>query len=504
MRADRANRFIIACLLGVAFLSAGIVCQNPIYAAEAAKPAETKQELPSLPEVAPPPEQKISPIEPETVERAARGFERGLQGIGTRISDTFGRWVGANIFLGVTWLGLIACLLALVLVSIVDGLVRRSIDRRLQRLSSAGKALAWMALFLEALSKPLSLFIWAYGIYGALSLVLIQLHPGAGGHFLRTVAARAADIGGSVAIIWLAYRLVVLSDVRIKARAAASDSKIDQLLVGIVGRTLRIVIILIGGVILVQNVTGIQMGPLIASLGLGGLAIALAAKESVANLLGTLTIIFDKPFQIGDQVVIDKYEGTVDSVGFRSTRIRTPDGHLLAIPNSKMVDSPLQNVGRRSNIRWSTNIGLSYDTPPAKVRRAIEILEDTLRDHEGMREELPPRIHFNAFKEGTLNIAIVAWYHPPVWWDYQDWLQKTCMEILERFDQEGIRLATPSQVIQLPPEVFKLLEIQKLKGEIRAVDESAKMPERGKEPSESSGVAREGESEPQWSDDPRR
>lgn len=209
---------------------------------------------------------------------------------------------------------------------------------------------------------------------------------------------------------------------------------------------------------------------LVASFGIGGLAIALAAKESVANFLGALTIIFDKPFRIGDQILIDKYDGTVESVGFRSTRIRTGDGNLLSMPNSKIIDSPLQNVQQRANILWRTTIGISYETPPDKVRRAIEILEEILQNHEGMRQDLPPRVFFDAFKDSSLNIAIWAWYHPPNGWDYHAWLQKTCMEILERFASEGIRFALPTQVLRLPFDDKRQFELRMLKGEQTEAD----------------------------------
>jgi MscS family membrane protein len=364
-------------------------------------------------------------------------------------------WMNSQVVLGLTWLNLTACLLALLLVGVLDRFVHNRLKRQVRRLSLDKERTPWVALLLDAFSGPLSLFIWAYGTYGALFILLAQIEESPGVASLRTVAGKAADVGGFVAIIWLAYRLVVVSDTHTKAWAAESQSGIDQLFVGIVGKSLRIAIILIGSIIVVQNVTGIQMGPLIASLGLGGLAIALAAKDSVANLLGALTIIFDKPFQIGDHVIIDKYEGTVDSVGFRSARIRTADGHLVSIPNSRIIDSPLQNVGRRPNIRWSTAIGLSYDNSPYKVRRALEILEEILHDHEGMNEDMPPRVYLTGFKDWSLNIAIQAWYHPPVWWEYQAWVQEICMEILERLDKEGIQFALPVQMVHLPGEEKK-------------------------------------------------
>jgi MscS family membrane protein len=457
------RRFVLAAGLLVALI---FVLAHPgvCPAQVTVPPPRTKQEKASSTSILPSPE-KVSPIHPEMIEGAVQKLEHEVQDIGSKASQTLGRWLGLNVFLGVTWLSLIVCLLVLLLVGILDHLARTLIERRVRTLSTTRKSLAWMALVLDALSKPLSLFIWVYGIYGALSISLVQLRYTPGLEFLPGKAGKAADIGGAIAIIWLIYRLAVLSDVRVKTWAGASHSKIDQLLVGIVGKSLRIVIVLIGSIMVIQNLTGIQMGPLIASLGLGGLAIALAAKDSVANFLGTLTIIFDKPFQIGDQVAIDKYEGIVESVGFRSTRIRTADGHLLSMPNSKMIDSPLQNVGRRPNIRWFTNIGISYETPPEKVRRAVEIIEEILRDHEGMREDFPPRIFFDAFKDWSLNISIRAWYHPPEQWAYQAWLQETCMEILQRFHSEGIRFALPAKTLRLANGDKGQSELQMLKGE---------------------------------------
>ncbi len=470
MLATKKSR-LIACLLTVVayVLAAPSVCltQSP----GGAEPTKVHEETAPSPTVLLPPSEEISPIQTETIEKAGQKIEQKIEDIGNKASHSLVPWVGQDIVMGISWLSLVLCLLALLLVGVVDRIVRAWMERRVRALSPTDKPVPWTALVLEAFSKPLSLFIWAYGLFGALSIVLVQMPKNARPDLLKSVAGTGADIAGSVAVIWVAYRLVVLSDVRIKEWAGVRPSKIDQLLVGIVGKTLRIAVVILGSIMVIQNVTGIQMGPLIASLGLGGLAIALAGKDSVANFFGTLTIIFDKPFQIGDQIVIDKFEGTVESVGFRSTRIRTDEGNLLSMPNSKVIDSPLTNVGRRRSIRWVANIGISYETRPDKVRRAVEILEEILHDHEGMRDDLPPRVFFNAFKDWSLNITVQAWYHPPTWWDYQAWLQKTCMEILERFGAEGIRFALPSQVMHMPDEERRPFEVRVLKGESAESDE---------------------------------
>jgi MscS family membrane protein len=221
------------------------------------------------------------------------------------------------------------------------------------------------------------------------------------------------------------------------------------MLVPLIGKTLRIFIIAIGGMMVIQNLTGLQIGPLLASLGIGGLAIALAAKDSIANFFGTLTILFDKPFQVGDRIKINDFDGSVENVGFRSTRIRLLNGHLVSIPNEKVVNSEVANITQRPNIRWLTQIGITYDTPPEKVREAVDILRSILKDHEGMDPELPPRVHFDGFNEWNLNITVVAWYHPPEWWDFQAWLQTTCLQILERFNAAGIDFAFPTRTLHM-------------------------------------------------------
>jgi MscS family membrane protein len=160
--------------------------------------------------------------------------------------------------------------------------------------------------------------------------------------------------------------------------------------------------------------------------------------------------------------VIDNYDAVVESVGFRSSRIRTLNGHLVFIPNEKIVSSSLENIGRRPHIRWLTNIGITYDTPPEKVERAAQIIREILENHEGMKEDFPPRVYFNGFNDWSLNILVIAWYHPPNYWDYQAWLQRTCLQIMQRFEAEGIDFAFPSKTIYLANDDKRQLKLQVL------------------------------------------
>jgi len=160
-------------------------------------------------------------------------------------------------------------------------------------------------------------------------------------------------------------------------------------------------------------------------------------------------ILGDKPFEVGDRVVVAGHDGPVEGVGFRSSKIRTLDGHLVTVPNSEIVNASVQNIGKRPYIRRLANITITYDTPPEKVERAIAIVKDVLQDHEGMNTDFPPRVFFNDFNDCSLNILMIYWYHPPDYWKYQEFSQGVNMAILKRFNAEGIEFAFPTQTIYL-------------------------------------------------------
>jgi MscS family membrane protein len=413
----------------------------------------------------PSPNESPVPLQTEKLDQAGKMLGKKIDEVGKGASRKVGKWITAKAFWGISWLKLISCLLLLVLVVLVERMVRYFLLRKLQLQSEDKRAVQWWRLFLKALSKPLSLFIRIYGVYWALSPILGYFNAADGSNYVHHVASKVADLGGTVALFWFIYRFVNVVDLQLRKWAAQTESTIDDMLVPLVGRTLRVFILIIGGIMVVQNMTGIEVGPLIASLGIGGLAFALAGKDSIANFLGSLTILLDKPFQVGERIAIDSYDGFVENVGFRSTRVRTLAGHLVSIPNEKIINSTLENIGKRPYLRWQTNLTITYDTPPEKVERAVHIVEGILENHEGMREDLPPRVYFNAFNDWSLNIAVFAWYHPPNYWDYQAWIQKTCLEIMRRFKEEGIEFAFPSQTVYHVNEE-KHLELQVLRDKI--------------------------------------
>lgn len=398
--------------------------------------------------ILPLPGEKLSPVEAEHIEKAAQTVGKKVNEIEFKLGLKWGAWVWTEAFFGITWFKILVLMLGLALVFLMERVIRWLIDKRLRRVVDERREPSWNEVILDAASKPLSLFIIVYGLYATISQLFDHLDRFGLGNAVRSVTGGLTDLLGTVTVLWLFYRLLYSLEAPLR-RQVYSEKGVDTLLVTLVGKSLRLFVVVLGMIFLIQNLTGLQLGPLLASLGLGGLAVALAAKDSISNFFGTLTIIFDNSYQVGEHIKLDKYEGVVESIGFRSTRIRTPDGALVSIPNEKAVNSGVENVGRRTTIRWHTNVGLRYDTPSEKVFRAVEIISEILNDPNHMGSETPPRVFFDDFKESSLNITIFVWYQPVVWWQFMAWRQDRCLKIIQEFEREGIEFAYPVGAIAL-------------------------------------------------------
>ena len=402
-------------------------------------------------------ERKLAPVK----ETAGKKIESLAEGAASRM----GGWVNVQVIAGIPLFKLILTLLILLLVVVIERLARSVVDRHRKAVVQSGRQKTIRDYFIEATARPLSLLIWTYGVYGAVSPLFTCFAAPDGANLVYVVVRKAADVGTAVAIIWFVFRLVDIVDIRLKQWSSSTENTIDDMMAPLLGKTLRLFIVVIGGILIVRNLTGVDIGPLLASLGVGGIAVALAAKDSIANFFGTLTIFFDRPFQVGQRVVIDKTDGTIESVGFRSTRIRTLDGHLVTVPNEGLVNMPIENISLRPHIRWLNNLTITYDTPPEKMERAVAVLREILDNHEGMHPDYPPRVYFNGFNDWSLNILMAVWYHPANYWDMQEWQQRTCLEILRRFNEEGIDFAFPSQTLYLANEDTRQLKLKMLAGE---------------------------------------
>jgi MscS family membrane protein len=239
----------------------------------------------------------------------------------------------------------------------------------------------------------------------------------------------------------LLAELVILSP---RIEEESLNAQLLRLNARIAGIVLGLVIIFYGA-----NQIGIPLVGVLAGVGVGGLAIALAAQDSLKNLLGSLMIFMDQPYKPGERIVVENHDGFVEHIGLRSTKIQMLDGAITSIPNERMASLDIENIGRRKFIRRKTNITIAYATPPEKIERALGIIKDILHDHEGMRPELPPRVFFNEFNPDSLNIEVSYWYHPPRRWESLAFDERVNLEIVRRFAAAGIEFAFPTSTTYL-------------------------------------------------------
>lgn len=407
------------------------------------------------------PAEPISPVDTEAIDKATETISKRIDTLTRIASDRCGEWIARPVLNGITWVKLLIALFVFILAVATERAIRTVLRWRLERLKRHGMEFSWKGMLLSVVSKPLSALLWIYGAYAALSLLFRHFDTPFGPSFLHEVTKGAANIGGAFAGIWLVYRLIAVLDRYFLEKAESPESKVDHLLANVLGKTIRVVVIIIGGLVILQNVTGVNTGALLASLGIGGLAFALAAKEPLTNIFGTFTILADKPFRVGEWIKIDNYDGFVESVGYRSTRIRTWDGFQVNVPNQRILNTNLENMATRHFTRWRTTIKLPYGISSAKLDRAVEIIRRIVADHECMHPDWPPRVYFTGFDEWTLNIFVSVWYNSTDWWAYYEWLHETCRRIKSQLEEEGIQLAIPPHAVHVEHADGGVMEYEK-------------------------------------------
>lgn len=209
-----------------------------------------------------------------------------------------------------------------------------------------------------------------------------------------------------ISITWLILRLVDYFGLVLMARANRSSSRSDDQLIPFLKEGVKVIIAGVGFLIMLGVAFELDIVSLVTGLGIGGLAFALAAKETLENLLGSFTIFLDKPFSVGDQVKVGSIEGHVESIGFRSTRIRAMDKMLVVLPNKKMVDAELVNESERELRRYKLILHLRRDTPPERVRDLVIGLKEQLFLRIDRAEE--PQVHFKEITASSMDVQAVV------------------------------------------------------------------------------------------------
>jgi len=223
-----------------------------------------------------------------------------------------------------------------------------------------------------------------------------------------------------------------------------TESDFDDQIVPIIRKSIKTIIWIIGVIVALDN-AGYKIGPILAGLGIGGLALAMAAKDTVANIFGGFTIFTDKPFQLKDRIKIDGFDGTVEEIGLRSTRLRLLSGTQVTIPNSEFASGPVENVTREPARKVILNLGLTYDTTPENIEKSIEILKDIAKKHESVKSNY--LVSFNAFGDFSLGILFI--YYIKKSGNILDTQTQINLEILKQFNKNKIDMAFPTQTLEI-------------------------------------------------------
>jgi len=244
---------------------------------------------------------------------------------------------------------------------------------------------------------------------------------------------------GMVVVLGIGRRVgeVIVSAPHISPQSI--DAQLIRVMTRMMGFAASIILLLQGGKHL-----GIPLSSLLAGAGVIGMALALSAQDVLKNVFGSIMLIMDKPFTVGERIKVKHYDGVVEEIGLRSTKVRLLNGHQASIPNEEMAKTDIENIGRRPFIRRVTDIPLSIGISSAKAKKAVEIVQELLKDHEGFNPEFPPRVWLNDFERDHLELRLIYWYHPPDYWKYTAHADKVNRQILDAFEAEGITIALPA------------------------------------------------------------
>ncbi|MEO1258997.1 MAG: mechanosensitive ion channel domain-containing protein [Bacteroidota bacterium] len=348
-----------------------------------------------------------------------KGAQRQFLGLATW------QWVGIGVLLILTWL--FQFVLARILRPMVKWLAKSRYSSPLE-----DKGMLWKVARLSSFV----ILLWLLKS----SLPLLQFTVRANSFIL--VGLEVTRI-----VFWVLLGLSIVNVVMQYALryATLTEHKLDEQLIPILRRMLKIVVVIVG-LIYVLQLLDVNVTALIAGVSIGGLALALAAQDTVKNLIGSAMIFFDKPFQIGDWVSAGGNEGEIVEVGFRSTRIRTVDTTIIAVPNNVIASGAVTNMGVRTMRVFSVTLGVTYDTPPLLLEKFIEGLKQLIESHPKTKKD-NYLVHFRAFGSSSLNIMFRTHLFTTSYPEELQLKEELSFGILRLAEALGVRFAFPTQTL---------------------------------------------------------
>ncbi|RZN14415.1 MAG: mechanosensitive ion channel family protein [Methanosarcinales archaeon] len=301
-------------------------------------------------------------------------------------------------------------------------------------------------LLVKALKNPIGYVIIGIGLVACIHL--LPLPEKIGTTEVSIIINSTSTLLFTLIALFVTFRLIDVLAYYIYKAASSTETKLDKQLVPLLIKILKIVVFILSLLFILQNI-GWEITSLLAGLGIGGLAFALAAQETLSNLFGSFTIFSDRCFRIGDWVKIDDVEGTVEEVGFRSTKIRRFDQALVITPNSKFIKSEVINFSEMKMRRITFNLGVSYETTAKQMTNVVEGIKKIIEDDERFERSFY-MVHFTEFGVYSLDILVYCFTKTTIWNEYLSMREEFNLKIMKLLEELNVEIAYPTQTIQFP------------------------------------------------------
>lgn len=388
---------------------------------------------------------RFSPETVATIENfyTAVAHQKVVQGITeyrnwkTRIKEKMPAWTREDflMFKKGQWLGLIAILILSVAMftivrTLITAIIRLKVKNRSMEMSSDEQF---------ASTQPFGYL--AFGITWLIGVRFLEFDVDMLEGFVR-----ASYILTAFFFVWSALKIVDYISLHFEKRAEATANKFDDVLIPMLKKTSKVIVVAFGILLIAHSLT-FDIASILAGLGIGGVAVALAAKDTISNLFGSVTVIMDRPFQIGDYVILDKgIEGSVEEVGFRSTRLRTPVKSVVTIPNSVLANMAIDNYGMRRVRRFTTTLQLEQNTPVPVMQEFCDRIHYEIQLNPMLLKD-EPLVTINELTPTSVNILITVFITTTDYKIEMEEKHKFIKRILELANETGVKFAFPTRKI---------------------------------------------------------
>jgi len=268
------------------------------------------------------------------------------------------------------------------------------------------------------------------------------------GRVLATLAEVIAIVT-TLAVLWTAFRGIDLARGVLERRSWAVDRPSSRSLLAIGARFAKVTVLVISGIVTLAQL-GVSVASLVAGLGIGGLAVALAAQKTIENLFGTLSIGVDQPMREGDVVKLYDFVGTVEQIGLRSTRIRTLDRTIITIPNGELANQRIESFAARDRLRLALTLGLVHETSSQQLRAILADLEVILRRHPKTCQDTVT-VHFKELAASSLGVEIGALFETTDAAEFQVIRQHLLLDFMAAIERHGSAIAFPTRTVHVAP-----------------------------------------------------